>query len=86
MRHPRTLAERRHNRQTIIARRRRTIFIWYTFHPNELPERNSAWFRCAKWNLNCGCKLCHSEKYNSARRKRREQLRRDIGDNLVSWL
>jgi hypothetical protein len=84
MRHPRSLSEGRHNRWTIIARRRHTILTFFTVDPNN-PEDNRAWFRCAKWNLNCGCRLCHCDKYDSSRRKRRDQLRKDIGENLVSW-
>ena len=88
MRHPLSLAERRHNRVVIMARRRKTIRSGY--FPDDLlqgwkPQDNSAWNRCDKWNLNCGSTLCHSGKYFSARRQRREQLKRDITDNLRGW-
>jgi len=88
MRHPHSLAQRRHNRVVIMTRRRKTIRHWYS--PDDLregwkPENNSAWHSCDKWNLNCGSMLCHSGKYFSARRQRREQLKRDIIDNPRAW-
>lgn len=85
MRHPRSIAERRHNRLTIMARRRRTILRWYEPDSTLKPEDNPAWFRCDKWNLNCGSMLCHADKYFSARRQRRDELKRNISDNCASW-
>jgi hypothetical protein len=41
MRHPRSLSERRHNRWTIIARRRHAILTFFTLDPNN-PEDNRA--------------------------------------------
>ena len=81
MRHPRSIAERRHNRCTVMARRRKTILNWYTPNSKIKAEDNSAWHRCDKSNLNCGYMLCHSGKYFSARRQRRDQLQRDIAEN-----
>ena len=84
MRHPRSLAERRHNRVTVMGRRRNVILRWY--HSNHKPEDHPAWNRCAKWNLNCSCCLCHWDKrFSSFRRQRRHQLRRDIAENLAGW-
>ncbi len=83
MRHPRSIAERRHNRRIVIERRRKTILRWYVPDSRLRPEDNSAWYRCDKSNLNCGSMLCHSGKYFSARRQRRERLKRDIAENLV---
>ena len=85
MRHPRSIAERRHNRRTIVMRRRKTILRWYLPESRLRPEDNSAWYRCDKSNLNCGYMLCHSGKYFSARRQRRDQLKRDIAENLAGW-
>jgi hypothetical protein len=87
MRHPRSIAERRHNRVTVMARRRKVILRWY--HPNDRfkPQDNSAWNSCDKWNLNCSCCLCHWDKrFSSFRRQRRRQLRRDIAENVAGWL
>ncbi len=89
MHHPRSSAERRHNRVVIMSRRRKAIRSWYSsfdISRDDLPEDNSAWHSCAKWNLNCGSMLCHSGKYFAERRQRREQLKRDITENLRAWL
>lgn len=86
MRHPRSLAERRHNRRTVMVRRRKAIVRWYIPNNRFRPEDNPAWYRCDKSNLNCGYMLCHAGKYFSARRRRREQLKCDIAENLASWL
>ena len=85
MRHPRSMAQRRHNRRTVIVRRRRTILHWYSPDSQFRPEDNSAWHRCNKSNLNCGSMLCHAGKYFSARRQRRDQLKRDIAEDLANW-
>jgi len=85
MRHPRSMAQRRHNRRTVIVRRRRTILHWYSPDSQFRPEDNSAWHRCDKSNLNCGSMLCHAGKYFSARRQRRDQLKRDIAEDLANW-
>jgi hypothetical protein len=86
MRHPRSIAERRQNRRTIMARRREIIRNWYAPDGNTKPEDNRAWTLCNKWNLNCGCMLCHLEKYYSARRQRRNRLKKDILDSLAAWM
>jgi hypothetical protein len=85
MRHPRSIAERRQNRRTIMVRRRQTILRWYEPDSTLKPEDNPAWHRCDKWNLNCGSMFCHAGKYFSARRQRREGLKRDISGNVASW-
>ena len=85
MRHPRSIAERRHNRRIVIVRRRKTILRWHLADSRFRAEDNSAWYRCDKSGLNCGSMLCHSGKYFSARRQRREQLKLDIAENLASW-
>ena len=85
MRHPRSIAERRHNRRIVIVRRRKTILRYYPPESRFRGEDNSAWYRCDKSNLNCGSMLCHSAKYFSARRQRRDQLKRDIAENLARW-
>jgi hypothetical protein len=97
MRHPRTRAERRALRENWIARRKFIATkIWTRF--NEVPHEGSPWYqlqpgwyqptvwgRYAKINLNCGCKLCHCEKYFSYKRQRRRALDQAVIDNLLSW-
>ena len=58
MRHPRSLAERRHNRVTVMARRRKIIVSWYDPNDTSKPQDNLSWNKCAKWNLRCSCYLC----------------------------
>ena len=84
MRHPRCIAERRHNRVTVMARRRKVILRWFPPHDNYKPENTSAWRRCGKWNLACGCYLC-SRQDSSFRRQRRRQFKRDIAENISEW-
>jgi len=89
MHHPRSSAERRHNRAVIMCRRREIIRLWYSsfdLSRGDLPEDNSAWNRCAKWNLDCTCRLCKYSRHSFERRKRREQLKHDVFDNLRSWV
>ncbi len=86
MRHPRSLAERRHNRVAIMARRRKIIRRWYD--TNDLrnkwkPEENPAWYLCDKWNLKCTCRHCRFWKSLESRPHRRPE--RDIMDNLRAW-
>jgi hypothetical protein len=52
---------------------------WSYWHPPE-------WGRYAKWNLTCSCASCQAnqQKYTE-RRKRREQLKRDISENLKNF-
>ena len=83
MRHPRCIAERRHNRLTVMARRRKVILRWFPHQENHKPE-NSAWRRCGNWNLACGCYLC-SRQDSSFRRQRRRQFKRDVADNVSEW-
>lgn len=88
MRHPRSRAERRHNRVTIMARRRKIIRRWYS--PNDIRrgskrEENRAWYWCAKWNLKCTCRLCRMWKSLDPRPPREPQCTLDIIDNLRAW-
>lgn len=89
MSHPSTRAERRHQRARVIARRRFVyLHIWYS----RIQERTNPldrsyldgweprWGKYAKWNLGCGCKLCHEDKYFGPKRKRREALKRAGSD------
>ena len=48
MRHPRSLAERRHNRVTVMARRRKIIVSWYNRNDTSKPQDNLSWNKCAK--------------------------------------
>ena len=87
MSHPTSRDERRHQRDRVIARRRFVAeHIWP--HYNDVPHEGSPdyqqqsgwyqpieWGRYAKFNLNCGCMMCHSAKYFSNARKRREALK-----------
>lgn len=78
MKHPQTRGERRAVRDGVISRRKRIVTrIWSNGsysrtnadHQKWLTEME--WGKYAKFNLNCGCKQCHSSKYLSAKRKRR---------------
>ena len=95
--HPTNRAERRYQRERVIAKRRfiwgtvwkgfsgnsfnnpltfgRYVGVWrpYTWTPD--------WGRYAKWNLGCGCKGCHREKYYKEKRKRR--LARNYSESTV---
>lgn len=80
MSHPTSRAERRHQRDRVIARRKFIAeHIWS--HYNEKPHEGSPgwgewkpveWGRYAKFNLNCGCTMCHSAKYFKCAHKRRK--------------
>ena len=82
MKHPSTRAERRHVRSVWINRR---VFIathiWYTGNGGWKPTPG----RYAKFNLNCGCKSCHWNKYYTEKRRRRRALDAEIEINLASW-
>ena len=96
MKHPRSRAERRSVRLGWIARRRYVAeHVWFRFNP-PIYEHNRPWYRpCewepfqwgryAKWNMNCGCKQCHSEKYFKEKRKRRRALDFEVILNIQSW-
>jgi hypothetical protein len=83
MSHPSSRDERRHQRERVIARRRfvrqqiwRVEEIWHEGKPEY--QRNwepFEWGRYAKFNMNCGCRQCHSAKYFSSAHKRRKALR-----------
>src|SRR5271170_1045730 len=84
MSHPTSRAERRHQRDRVIARRKFIAeHIWS--HYNEVPHEGSPgyqqepgwwspveWGRYAKFNLNCGCTMCHGAKYFKCAHKRRK--------------
>jgi hypothetical protein len=84
--HPTNRAERRHQRERVIAARRfvhnkiwrrdneqnGTNPFYYSYRPD---WAFTEWGRYAKWNLGCGCMGCHREKYydqKSMRRKARK--------------
>ena len=76
MKHPYTRAERRHERERVIAARR---FVWEHVWRNGLTnEWRPEWGRYSKWNLNCGCTRCHFMKYYKEKRKRRESLKQSV--------
>lgn len=97
MKHPKSRGERRAVRDGWIARRRFIAeHIWSRY--NEVPHEGSPWYmqqpgwyqpviwgRYAKFNLNCGCSMCHSGKYFSEKRKRRRALGEAILENLRAW-
>ena len=101
MKHPKQRAERRSVRQGWIARRRYiTEHIWRNFNPPPYEHTYLhytlgtdpryrwtpfVWGRYAKWNLNCGCKGCHSDKYFKEKRKRRRALDQEVILSLQSW-
>ena len=81
MRHPHSLSERRHNRATIMARRRQILRL---FHRHDDPFRvqdNGAWNKCAKFNLCCSCGACRNPKT----RNHRNLLKTAVRDNIRSW-
>lgn len=71
MHHPQSRGERRAVRGQVIARRR---FIATRIWHDGFRFSDTQWGRYSKFNLNCGCKMCHSAKYLSAKRKRRRAL------------
>ena len=97
MKHPHSRGERRAVRNGQIAHRKFiALHIWS--HYNEAPHEGSAWYmlapgwyqpvewgRYAKFNLNCGCRGCHSNKYGKEKRKRRRALNQALADNIISW-
>ena len=92
MRHPYSRSERRHNRATIMARRRSKILWWlWAGEPGELPsvharldpQCNDWWYQCDKHNLCCSCGLCRWPMFTT--RVRREDLKRGIPDNIRAW-
>lgn len=78
MNHPADRQQRRAVRDGHIARRKFIVTrIWSRGSYSTSNERERKWLeemewgKYAKFNLNCGCKQCHSSKYMSAKRKRR---------------
>jgi len=77
MKHPRSRSERRHQRERALANRRfRWLYIWRSGRWSRTGTPD--WGRYAKWNMGCGCMMCHSGKYFKEKRKRREALKRDV--------
>jgi hypothetical protein len=81
MHHPKDRQQRRAVRDGIIARRKFIVTrIWSrgSYSSNNEHEKqwlaDMQWGKYAKFNLNCGCRMCHSSKYLSAKRKRRNGL------------
>lgn len=71
--HPTNRAERRHQRNRVIAIHRRKHLInsrSYLYRVEHFGEPD--WGYYAKWNMNCGATMCHAAKYfkNKARRRR----------------
>ena len=72
LKHPKNRSERRHERERIIERRKFIIdAIWHALPHRQFEEEG----RLAKYNLGCGCKMCHFAKYFSAKNKRRVALK-----------
>jgi hypothetical protein len=83
MNHPRSRRERRAVREEIIQHRKWIVTrIWHRgsyYSSNERERewlRNFEWGKYAKYNLNCGCSMCHYSKYYSCKRRRRCALNR----------
>lgn len=82
--HPTTRAERRYQRERVIARRKFIHdHIWCRFgeQVHTDPDVNlwsyppfTEFGRYAKFNLGCGSPMCHMEKYFKYKRKRRRAL------------
>jgi hypothetical protein len=100
MNHPRSRVERRSVRLGWIARRRYVAeHVWNNFNPPPYEHTYlyralydprfkwtpMQWGRYAKWNMNCGCKQCHSNKYFKEKRKRRRALDLEVIFNVRSW-
>lgn len=67
-----TRAERRHQRLRVIERRLGIIrHVWNSTQNRELDEPGLL----AKFNLNCGCRMCHYYKYGKDASKRRRALK-----------
>jgi hypothetical protein len=93
--HPTNRAERRHQRERVIAARRFVQqVVWRELERYSNPiypywPPFTEWGRYAKWNLGCGCKGCHREKYYKAKSQRRKarksaysQVECRIGDRI----
>lgn len=94
--HPTNRAERRQQRERVIAARRFVqMVIWREAERYSNPLNYiywppfTEWGRYAKWNLGCGCKGCHREKYYKAKSQRRKgrkaassQVECRIGDRI----
>jgi hypothetical protein len=67
--HPTNRAERRHQRNRVIAIHRRQHLI---YSKSDEHSGDTVWGYYAKWNMNCGKTMCHAAKYfkNKAKRRR----------------
>jgi len=65
-------SERRHERERIISRRKFIIDkIWHALPHGQYEEPG----RLSKFNLGCGCKMCHWYKFDESKSKRRKALK-----------
>jgi hypothetical protein len=78
--HPSNRAERRHERERVIARRRKVAErewgyndYWWIVVQGFEPYAN--WGRYDKSNGNCNSKLCHGAKYLGRKDRRRKALK-----------
>ena len=88
--HPSNRAERRQERERVIARRKFIHdHIWYQSQhhtdPTVMPWAQyppfSEFGRYAKFNLGCGCKDCHYPKYGEYKNRRRKALQ--VSDSVA---
>ncbi len=85
--HPHTRGERRAIRKDWISRRKYIVTrIWSqgSYYKSEGQRKWIAemqWSIYAKFNLNCGCTMCHCAKYFKNKRKRRKALQRAESQN-----
>ena len=89
MRHPSSRSERRHERERVIARRRFVYeVVWQMNQPPDVPVDSplhrrehpldwkfTEWGRYAKFNLGCGCRMCHAAKHWGWKDARRRALK-----------
>jgi hypothetical protein len=80
MQHPSSRAARRFARNVHVRKR-----LFKLRHSSANPRQPLDPGFYAKWNLTCGALMCHAEKHFSARRRRREALKRDIERNIRDW-
>jgi hypothetical protein len=78
MSHPTSRAERRHQRDRVIARRRKVAETEWGYNNGDWIARGWEpfvnWGVYAKWNGGCGSSMCHAAKYFKIAHKRREAL------------
>ncbi len=77
--HPLSRAERRHQRDRVIVRRRKVAEIVWGYNNDDWIARGwepfTEWGVYAKFNGGCGCKMCHGAKYFKCKDKRRRALK-----------